>query len=109
MQLQNCELSNSQNFVTTLADLYGASAVFVDDDNDGFIELEFLRNPSIQTIIDLDQSVNNSVTDIIIPACAPAPIPTLSTWMIITLGLIMAISGLVFVKRKEVRTFLGLF
>lgn len=108
-QLQNCQLSNDQNFVIALAEQYGNEAAFVDDDNDGKIELEFLRDPTMETVIDFDNDNNPNAQDIIIPACAPAAIPTLSTWMIIALGLVMAISGLLFVKRREVRKVLGAF
>jgi hypothetical protein len=108
-QLQNCQLSNDQNFVIALAEQYGNEAAFVDDDNDGKIELQFLRDPTMETVIDFDNDNNPEADDIVIPACQLPAIPTLSTWMIIALGLIMAISGLLFVKRKEVRKVLGAF
>ena len=93
--LQNCTLTSGENFVLELANQYGANAAFVDDDNDGEIILEFLRDPTLPTVIDFD----NDNQDISLPVCAP--IPTMGTWAVIILGFLMTILGLVVVSRKS--------
>lgn len=93
--LENCELTSGENFVLELADQYGSDAAFVDDDNDGEIVLVFLRDPTLPTIIDFD----NDNQDISIAVCAP--IPTMGVWALIVLGFLMAIVGLIVIRKKS--------
>jgi hypothetical protein len=110
-ELLNCMLLDEEGFVINLPD---TDLAFMTDEN-GEIELDFLFDP---------EDEDNPIPTWVYPTdngdgrlellgpngiCPLAPIPTLSTWMIIVLGLFMAISGLLFVKRKEVRKVLGAF
>ncbi len=70
VDLENCELTNDQNFVQQLAEVYGTNFAFVDDDRDGIIEIEFERDPSLPVLIDFA-----NVDDIMIPACLTADDP----------------------------------
>jgi hypothetical protein len=112
-QLQNCQLSGGEDFVFALAAEYGADAAFCAEAGETTIELEFLFDPqgTIPTWAYLDDNGDEQFQPLLAPEdlCPTNNIPTLSTWMIITLGLFMAISGLLFVKRKEVRKVLGAF
>lgn len=62
--LQNCELTNGQNFVLLLAAELGATAAFCDDDSDGTIELIFKRDPATETVLDF-----GDLGRTVIPAC----------------------------------------
>lgn len=64
--LQNCELTNGQNFLLLLAEELGNDtyAAFCDDDGDGTIELIFKRDPAAETILDF-----GALGQTVIPAC----------------------------------------
>ncbi len=66
--LENCDLTNGQNFLLELKDIYGANAAFVDDDRDGIIEIVFTRDPTMQTVIGF-----NNHDNIVLPPCAADP------------------------------------
>lgn len=102
--LQNCTFSDSTNFVLFLEGAYSGvdpvDVAFVDTDefgvDDGLIELEFFRDPTMETLIAFD----NTNQDIRIPIC-PAYIPTMGTWALIILGFLMGIIGVVVVSRRR--------
>ena len=112
--LENCELSSGENFVIALAEEFGATAAFCAEPDEDFIDLEFTFDPNGELPTWLYLIEGSEFDGDPLPLLSPddlcqRAIPTLSTWMIITLGLIMAISGLVYVKRREVKAFMGMF
>jgi hypothetical protein len=110
VELENCQLSGGEDFVIALAEQYEADAAFCAEDDETTIELDFLFDPDgpVPSWVWIDVTGMEMTQQLISPEnLCLAPIPTLSTWMIIALGLVMAISGLLFVKRTEVRKVLG--
>ena len=95
------EIPDSIDFITDFR------PAFVTDE-DGRIEIEFTRDPTLPTVIELRNVNNGDGQTITIPACTgtvfngdASPIPTMGQWGLMVLGLILLIFGVNSVVRSR--------